>query len=109
MCLSIASRSAKHGISPGGTGGSCQMRDKGSQTGRQRQDTSEGERIHLTDNVARGPDVARRSLGRLIRHIRTLGDAASAEQSDAQFLARFAARRDEGAFTVLLERHGPMV
>jgi RNA polymerase sigma factor (sigma-70 family) len=64
---------------------------------------------YLTDNVARGPDVARRPLGRLIRHIRTLGDAAPADPSDAQLLERFAARRDEGAFTALLERHGPMV
>src|SRR5262249_10588813 len=63
----------------------------------------------LTDNVARGLEVARRSLGRLIRHIRTLGDAAPTDQSDAQLLERFAARRDEGAFTALLERHGPMV
>jgi RNA polymerase sigma factor (sigma-70 family) len=53
--------------------------------------------------------VAHESLGRLIRHIRTLGDATSTDQSDAQLLERFAARRDEGAFTALLERHGPMV
>jgi len=53
--------------------------------------------------------VAHRSLGRLVRHIRTLGDAASTNQSDAQLLERFAARRDEGAFTALLKRHGPMV
>jgi DNA-directed RNA polymerase specialized sigma24 family protein len=45
----------------------------------------------------------------LIRHIRTLGDAVSTDQSDAQLLERFAARRDEDAFTALLERHGPMV
>jgi len=53
--------------------------------------------------------VAHGSLGRLIRHFRTLGDAASTDPSDAQLLERFAARRDEGAFTALLERHGPMV
>src|SRR5713226_9187319 len=29
--------------------------------------------------------------------------------TDAQLLDRFVARRDEGAFTILVERHGPMV
>jgi RNA polymerase sigma factor (sigma-70 family) len=48
-------------------------------------------------------------LARWIRHIRTLADTASTDQSDAQLLERFAARRDQGAFTALLERHGPMV
>jgi RNA polymerase sigma factor (sigma-70 family) len=31
------------------------------------------------------------------------------EQSDGQFLQRFIAQRDEGAFAALLQRHGPLV
>jgi RNA polymerase sigma factor (sigma-70 family) len=53
--------------------------------------------------------VAHKSLAKLLRYFQTLGDAPSADPSDAQLLEQFAARRDEDAFTALLERHGPMV
>jgi RNA polymerase sigma factor (sigma-70 family) len=45
----------------------------------------------------------------LLWYFRTLGAAAATDRSDAQLLEQFAARRDEDAFTALLERHGPMV
>jgi RNA polymerase sigma factor (sigma-70 family) len=45
-----------------------------------------------------------------IRHLRTLFDAATTVGlTDGQLLDLFETRRDEAAFTVLIERHGPMV
>ena len=43
----------------------------------------------------------------VLRHIRKL--VAEEALPDAELLARFAARRDEAAFAVLVRRHGPMV
>ena len=44
------------------------------------------------------------------RHLRMLFDAGTVVgKSDGQLLDLFAARRDETAFTALIERHGPMV
>src|SRR5262249_18354854 len=63
----------------------------------------------LSDGQRRGQDVAHKSLRRLLRYFRKLGDAASTNPSDAQLLEQFAARRDEDAFTALVERHSPMV
>jgi RNA polymerase sigma factor (sigma-70 family) len=45
----------------------------------------------------------------LLRHIRGLMTAENAELPDQDFLRRVAAGRDEAAFEVLLQRHGPMV
>jgi RNA polymerase sigma factor (sigma-70 family) len=50
------------------------------------------------------------SRARILRHIHQLTAAqAAGGLSDAELLGRFAARRDEGAFAALLERHGPLV
>jgi RNA polymerase sigma factor (sigma-70 family) len=43
----------------------------------------------------------------LLQHVRKMAGADTA--SDRELLQRFAALRDEGAFAVLLQRHGPMV
>jgi RNA polymerase sigma factor (sigma-70 family) len=45
----------------------------------------------------------------LLAYLRRLGRAAPLDESDAQLLQRFAAERDEAAFTSLLHRHGPLV
>ncbi|HZY87281.1 MAG TPA: sigma-70 family RNA polymerase sigma factor, partial [Gemmataceae bacterium] len=46
----------------------------------------------------------------VVRHVRAFGRTeALSEAPDAQLLQRFAAAREEGAFTALLRRHGPMV
>jgi RNA polymerase sigma factor (sigma-70 family) len=50
------------------------------------------------------------TLPAVIEHIRRLAQAPGvADASDCQLLRRFAAVRDEAAFTVLVRRHGPMV
>jgi RNA polymerase sigma factor (sigma-70 family) len=54
--------------------------------------------------------MADRHLQTLVRHIRHLaGDLSDAEQSDGVLLNRFLALRDEAAFALLVERHGPMI
>jgi RNA polymerase sigma factor (sigma-70 family) len=54
--------------------------------------------------------MADRHLQTLVRHIRHMaGDLSDAEPSDQVLLNRFLAQRDEAAFAVLVERHGPMV
>jgi RNA polymerase sigma factor (sigma-70 family) len=46
----------------------------------------------------------------LLQHLRGLAIRATlADATDGQLLDRFAARREEDAFAVLLKRHGPMV
>jgi RNA polymerase sigma factor (sigma-70 family) len=45
----------------------------------------------------------------LLAYLTRLGCPASAEDEDAALLERFAAARDETAFTSLLRRHGPLV
>ncbi len=45
----------------------------------------------------------------VLRHVYTLAAPHAAGSGDAELLARFAARRDEGAFALLVRRHGPMV
>jgi RNA polymerase sigma factor (sigma-70 family) len=47
--------------------------------------------------------IALRQLGRLF------GEGTLTGLTDAQLLDRFVARRDESAFAILVERHGPMV
>jgi RNA polymerase sigma factor (sigma-70 family) len=54
--------------------------------------------------MANGP------VNAVLEHLRKLEAAASAGQlSDAQLLQSFLGTRDEAAFSVLLQRHGPMV
>jgi RNA polymerase sigma factor (sigma-70 family) len=49
-------------------------------------------------------------LGELLRILpAACGDAGSRDLSDGELLQRFCARREEAAFTLLVERHGPMV
>jgi RNA polymerase sigma factor (sigma-70 family) len=51
-----------------------------------------------------------RQLSNVVRHLRRIvSPAESCALTDAQLLDHFASRRDEGAFEVLLSRHGPMV
>ena len=51
-----------------------------------------------------------RPLHMLVRHIRRMAaDALDGEESDRVLLAKFIAERDEAAFTLLVQRHGPMV
>ena len=46
----------------------------------------------------------------LLRHVRHLAAAHTVEQlTDRQLLERFRTRREEGAFALLVRRHGPMV
>ncbi len=50
------------------------------------------------------------TLYRLLGHLRKLTDPTSAaDLSDADLLERFRGRREEAAFTLLVQRHGPMV
>ncbi len=56
-----------------------------------------------------GATVDHRSADGL-KHLETLFDSGTlGELGDDALLGRFAARREEGAFAVLVERHGPMV
>ncbi|HEY7423678.1 MAG TPA: sigma-70 family RNA polymerase sigma factor [Gemmataceae bacterium] len=45
----------------------------------------------------------------ILRYIRQFASSHLAELPDAHLLERFASRRDEAAFTVLVRRHGPLV
>ena len=50
------------------------------------------------------------SLSHVLRHLRTLSETqALRELSDGELLERFRVRREESAFVVLVQRHGPMV
>jgi RNA polymerase sigma factor (sigma-70 family) len=50
------------------------------------------------------------SLHHVLRHLRTLSEAqATRELSDGELLERFRVRREETAFALLVQRHGPMV
>jgi RNA polymerase sigma factor (sigma-70 family) len=54
--------------------------------------------------------MANGQLNHVVHFLRELSGAATAEaSSDGQLLQHFAARRDEAAFRLLVERHGPMV
>jgi RNA polymerase sigma factor (sigma-70 family) len=48
-------------------------------------------------------------LAQVVEHARRLARAEALTLTDGELLARFVARRDEAAFEMLLERHGPMV
>ena len=46
----------------------------------------------------------------VIRHIRKVArQCEDAQAADAELLERFIAHRDDGAFELLVRRHGPMV
>lgn len=53
--------------------------------------------------MANGPTTA------VLQLLRRIGARRARPAPDAQLLARFAADRDEAAFTALVERHGPMI
>src|SRR5436305_7948813 len=54
--------------------------------------------------------MTRQSLNGVLQHLRTVAAVQTyRELSDHELLERFAGARDEAAFTVLIERHGPMV
>src|SRR5438270_3903569 len=49
-------------------------------------------------------------LGCVLRHLRRLaGAGAEGDLSDGELLERFRSGREEAAFTLLVQRHGPMV
>jgi RNA polymerase sigma factor (sigma-70 family) len=50
------------------------------------------------------------SMSRVLRHLRVISQAqATRDLSDSELLERFRARREETAFALLVQRHGPMV
>jgi RNA polymerase sigma factor (sigma-70 family) len=54
--------------------------------------------------------MARTAIQRVIQHVRLLAAVQTGRaQSDAELLGRFIEQNDEAAFTVLVERHAPMV
>src|SRR5580765_7546964 len=54
--------------------------------------------------------MAKQPLNGVLQHLRKVAAVhTERELSDRELLARFLAARDESAFTVLIERHGPMV
>src|SRR5262249_45272427 len=55
-------------------------------------------------------EMAGRLLPGMLRYVRALaGATGGGARRDAELLAEFVARRDEGAFAALLERHGALV
>jgi RNA polymerase sigma factor (sigma-70 family) len=54
--------------------------------------------------------MARGMLDAVLRHMRKLAEAQAARDvTDGELLERFVRRREEAAFTLLVQRHGPMV
>src|SRR5262245_24028447 len=54
--------------------------------------------------------MASGQLSTVVRHLHWLAaDAPTGDPTDAQLLERFAAQREDAAFTALVRRHGPMV
>jgi hypothetical protein len=54
--------------------------------------------------------MPRGQLTSVLRYLRRLaGRPADGRLTDRQLLRRFAAEKDEAAFALLVERHGPMV
>jgi len=54
--------------------------------------------------------MTRQSLNGVLQHLRTVAAVQTyRELSDHELLERFVGAREEAAFTVLIERHGPMV
>src|SRR5206468_3709365 len=59
--------------------------------------------------ASRTPVMTTGRLTTTLGYLRTLAGPPGGPAGDAELLARFASRREESAFTALLERHGPMV
>src|SRR6266568_1552921 len=54
--------------------------------------------------------MAKQSLNGVLQHLRKVAAVHTGRDlSDRELLERFVGARDEAAFTVLIERHGPMV
>src|SRR5580765_438678 len=54
--------------------------------------------------------MAKKSLNGVLQHLRMVAAVQTSRVlSDSELLERFVAARDEAAFAVLIERHGPMV
>src|SRR5882724_4118595 len=54
--------------------------------------------------------MAKQPLNGVLQHLRNMAAVLTyRELSDRDLLERFVGERDEAAFTVLIERHGPMV
>src|SRR4030088_2861079 len=54
--------------------------------------------------------MAKQPLNGVLKHLRNMAAVVTyRELSDRDLLERFVGARDEAAFTVLIERHGPMV
>src|SRR5262245_3997547 len=54
--------------------------------------------------------MGQQTLGSVLRSLRQLVDAREArELTDGELLDRFRTRQEEAAFTLLVQRHGPMV
>src|SRR5262249_35153143 len=54
--------------------------------------------------------MAMTNLRSVLRHLRAAAEAQAARDlGDGELLARFVAGREEAAFTLLVQRHGPMV
>jgi RNA polymerase sigma factor (sigma-70 family) len=49
------------------------------------------------------------TLENVLRYLRHAAVQATRDLTDAELLERFRTQRDEGAFTLLVQRHGPMV
>src|SRR6266852_842405 len=62
------------------------------------------------DLLARSPNMSSGQLSVLLRHIRQwAGGSMTRDVTDQQLLDRFVRQREEAAFALLVERHGPMV
>ena len=54
--------------------------------------------------------MAKKALNGVLQHVRLLAAVQTGRAlSDQELLRRFVDQKDEAAFTVLIERHGPMV
>jgi RNA polymerase sigma factor (sigma-70 family) len=53
--------------------------------------------------------MSQTTLGEMLGFLRRTCEAGSRELTDDELLERFLTRREEAAFTILLQRHGPMV
>src|SRR5688572_28790674 len=66
--------------------------------------------MHGTHRFAkrRGAFMSQPRLQTVVQHLRKMVDADD-RIADGELLARFVTRRDESAFTMLVQRHGPMI
>src|SRR5262245_31052865 len=64
--------------------------------------------LRATSGPGRGGTMAHAQLQAVVRHLRRTANGPD-DPNDRRLLERFAASRDEGAFAVLVRRHGPLV